>query len=602
MKKVMKKFLTRKISEKPALNVSEDLPQSLLGERGSWLKDLVVLALIIGLLFGILLGQRFLQVPDEGRYVEIPREMLALHDFITPHINFIKYFEKPVFFYWVEALNIKLFGLSLWSVRFSTAFMAVLCSLFTYVAARKLYGRGCGILSALVLASSFLYFLMAHTVTIDMTLSTLLAGSLFSFLLATREAPGLSRDKYLWAMYVFAGLAVLTKGFVGIIFPGMIVFCWTWVHGEWKNLKNWRIPSGILILLAINLPWHIWVQIRNPEFFNFYIIDQQFLRYFTSYAAREQPLWFLPLVLFLGFLPWTFFLIQAIKFNFPKLKDKTERNTSENQSVVFLLLWASLIYLFFQCSHSQLMPYLLPIFPPLSILMARYFCGMAEHKRALGVTLGLWALSVFSLGLLVGVVLICSGFFGSPQELIPGIHSFYLVISALILLAMTGFAIVAYKNKGIGHIALVLVLGMGCFCISILLNRSAFEVNSTQPLAVKLNELYHPGDKIFNYQDYDQDLPVYTQHRVIIVNGSVDNIGELKFGALHQNMTGWLISNEEFWKEWDAAAEKNTLAAGSSPRFFMVISSDAYQTLSESERAKLKILAKTERNYLVSDF
>jgi 4-amino-4-deoxy-L-arabinose transferase-like glycosyltransferase len=429
--------------------------------------------------------------------------MLVLHDYVTPHINFIKYFEKPIFFYWVEALNIKLFGLSLWSVRLSTALMGLLGCLFTYISSRKLYGRGCGILAALVLASSFLYFIMARTITIDMTLSTLLTGSLFSFLLGSRELPGRSRDNYLWLMYIFAGLAVLTKGFVGIIFPGMIVFCWMVIHGEWRSLKTWCIPTGVLIVLAINLPWHLLVQLRNPEFFHFYFMDQQFLRYFTPYAGREQPIWFFPLVLFLGFLPWTFFLIQAIKFSWPKLKLKFERNTLENKASVFLLLWIFLIYLFFQCSHSQLMPYLLPIFPPMSVLMARYFCGMAEQRRTLGMVLGLWALGIFSLILFVGVGLVCAGIFGSLQELIPQINSFNLEISVLIFLAMTALAIFSYKNKGIAHVALVLVLGMGCFCISILMNRTAFELNSTQPLAAQINQLYKPGDKIFDYLDYN---------------------------------------------------------------------------------------------------
>jgi 4-amino-4-deoxy-L-arabinose transferase-like glycosyltransferase len=576
----------------------------------------MILTLVIGLLFGLLLGQRFLQVPDEGRYVEIPREMLALHDYITPHINGIKYFEKPVFFYWIEALNIKLFGLSLWSVRIPTALMALLGCLFTYGVGRKLYGRGCGILAALILSSNLLYFIMAHTVTIDMTLSTVLTGSLFCFLLGSRESDHKISRRYFWAMYAFAGLAVLTKGFIGIIFPGMIIFCWTVIHGEWKNLKNWCIPSGILIVFLINLPWHLWVQLRNPEFFNFYFIQQQFSRYFTAYAGREQPLWFLPLVLFLGFLPWIFFLIQAIQFNWPSLRNKIERNTQENKTSVFLLLSVFLIYLFFQCSHSQLMPYLLPIFPPMSVLMARYFCGIGEIKRgssgSLGVWLGLWGLAIFCIILLVSVWLIAVGVFGHPQILIPGIHLFYLEISALIFLAMTGFAVFSYRAKTMAHVSMVLVLGMGCFCISILINREAFEVNSVQPLALKINSEFKPGDRVLSYQDYYQDLPVYTRQRIVLVNNNASALGELSFGATHQDMGSWLVPTSDFWqKVWVTSGSSFAASPGFgsthssssfSSRLFMVISLDSYQALSLEQQNKLYVLAKTRRNMLVSNF
>jgi 4-amino-4-deoxy-L-arabinose transferase-like glycosyltransferase len=575
------------------------------GSGGSWIKDLILLGLLISLLFGLLLGQRFLQVPDEGRYVEIPREMLALHDYITPHINGIKYFEKPVFFYWLEAAILKLCGLHLWSVRIPSAFMALLGCLFTYAAARKLYGRGCGILAALMLSSSLLYFIMARTVTIDMTLSTLLTGSLFCFLMGTRESAYKIARRYFWAMYVFAGLAVLTKGLIGIIFPGMIIFCWTLIHGEWKNLKNWCIPSGFLIVLLINLPWHILVQLRNPEFFNFYIIQQQFLRYFTDYAGREQPFWFFPVVLFLGFLPWIFFFLQSIWFSLSGLsfKDKASRNSLETKASVFLLLSVFLIYAFFQFSHSQLMPYLLPIFPPMSVLLARYFCAMGDIKRgdrgSLPVFAGLVGLAIFCIVLVGFVGLLAFGFFGGAEQLIPGVNLFYLEISALIFLAMTGFAVFSYRAKTVAHVAIVLALGMSCFCISILINRQAFELNSVQPLAMKILSAgdkaeYKAEYKVFDYLDYHQDLPVYLEHRVILVNDSRAGLGELSFGAAHQDMTGFLVTTPDFWqKEWKSDE-------GSGAKLFMVISTENYKNLTPEQQSRLHILEKTTRNILAT--
>src|SRR5512147_1212259 len=117
-------------------------------------RDLVVLTLAIGLLFAFMLGSRPLSVPDEGRYVEIPREMVATGDWLTPRLNGVKYFEKPPLFYWFEAVLFKFFGLSGWSVRIGPALFALLGCLAVYFAGTRLFGRAAGVLSAVVLATS----------------------------------------------------------------------------------------------------------------------------------------------------------------------------------------------------------------------------------------------------------------------------------------------------------------------------------------------------------------------------------------------------------------------------------------------------------------
>src|SRR5207244_1504959 len=103
--------------------------------------------------------------------------------------------------------------------------------------------------------------------------------------------------------YAFAALAVLTKGLIGLIFPAMIIGSWILILNEWQLLKRIYLPSGILIFLAIAAPWHLLVQWHNPEFLRFYLLDQQFLRYFTKAANRSQPPGFFIPVLLLGFLP-----------------------------------------------------------------------------------------------------------------------------------------------------------------------------------------------------------------------------------------------------------------------------------------------------------
>lgn len=340
----------------------------------SWIYDIVIITLIITVLFGIFLGSFPLKPPDGARYSEIPREMVTRHNYITPYLNGIKYLEKPPMFYWMQTASIKLFGLSEWSMRFMNAFMGLLGCIFVYIAGRKLYNRRAGFLASLILATSGIYFFMSHFITLDITFTGFITGALLCFIIGTRSPPSKSRNSWMWLMYVFAALAVMTKGLVGIIFPGMIIFFWVLTLNKWRDLKTYCIPTGIILFLIIATPWHILAQMQTPAFFKFYFLDQQFLRYLTSYAVRVQPIYFLPVVLLLGSLPWVVFLPSAIKNNFPK--KWSERHKYE--PAIFLLLWPLLIFIFYWCSKSQLIPYILPVLPPLAILIGYY---LATHWR-----------------------------------------------------------------------------------------------------------------------------------------------------------------------------------------------------------------------------
>ena len=147
-------------------------------------KRIVYLALILAFSYLLLfynLGAYSLKEPDEGRYAEIPREMVVLEDYVVPHLNFVRYFEKPPLLYWVTALSYKAFGRSEWSFRFPNALFALLTVLATYFFAARRFTERCAFLSSAMLLSSLIFFAMAHIVTIDMLFSFLLFGSVLCF-------------------------------------------------------------------------------------------------------------------------------------------------------------------------------------------------------------------------------------------------------------------------------------------------------------------------------------------------------------------------------------------------------------------------------------
>src|SRR5712692_774832 len=167
-----------------------------------WLGDLTILALACAVLFGFMLGSRALGVPDEARYSEIPREMAVSGDYLTPRLNGEKYFEKPVLFYWLQAASIKLFGLSEWSLRLWNALFALFGALSVYAGGRLLFDRRTGFIASIVLATSFLYYLMSRIVTLDMAVSVLISASLFAFLIGVRLPTGWPRRLSLWGFYI----------------------------------------------------------------------------------------------------------------------------------------------------------------------------------------------------------------------------------------------------------------------------------------------------------------------------------------------------------------------------------------------------------------
>ena len=542
------------------------------------LRNLILLFVLITLFFGLLLGSRPLSVPDEGRYVEIPREMAVTGDWVTPRLNGVKYFEKPPLFYWFEAVLIKLFGLSEWSVRIGPALFALFGCLMVYFAGARMFGPLAGFFSTIVLSTSVLYYATSRTITLDMPVSVLLTVSLLFFLLGTREPAGTGRRLFFWGFYAFAALAVLTKGLIGIVFPGMIIFAWMLIMNEWRVLRSMHLLSGMLIFFAIAAPWHILVQRANPEFFQFYFIHEHFERYLTKVHGRYKPAWFFIPVVIGGLLPWTAFLMQAIRNNFPR----TWQDRGMHRESIFLLLWAGLIFLFFSRSDSKLIPYILPVFPPLALVIGKYLAAVWEGKHQKGMRYG--TLFLIVLYGLFSVALVIAPHY-RPEIDIHELRSHVYALAVIQLI--TGFSVCVLRRQiGSRNTIGVLIIGSALFLTTANTLMPYLDTRSAKELAETLRPLMKPGVEVISYQTYYQDLPVYLERTISVVGWK----GELEFGSLQEDVSRWMIDEAECWKRWSGPGT-----------VFLVTSKRNYDTLLKNSGRTFTVVDENRRDIVLTN-
>lgn len=533
--------------------------------------DMLLLTLILGCLFFTLLGTRPLFVPDEGRYAEIAREMITNHDWVTPTLNHITYFEKPVLFYWLGAIAIKLGGLNLWSLRSVNAILSIFGCLLTYAFTRHYLNRATGLLAALVLGTSSLYFVMTHMVSLDLPVTVFISATLMATLLAYDAKTKKTTRLFLWLAALASALAVLTKGLIGLVFPGLIFASYLLLINGWKRL--WPLPlfSSLLLFLLIAAPWHILVNHRHPEFFYFYFIEQHFLRYTTKDIGHYQPTWFFIPVLLAGLYPWVTFLPQTLALAISRL---FKRDT-ESRFVSFLFLWIVIVFTFFSFSKSKLIPYILPLFPPLAILIAMTLQRARLKAAIFGLALLTSALIFTTKSLLANVLM--------PNPIAAETTLSTALTLLLVLTGLSLFLLKKHKTYALGS----LVIGSGLFMVILFSAFPDMDTRTVRPLTDLLRPILQPGDEVITYNQYYQDLPFYLQRRVSILNWR----NEMTYGMAHQDTRAWMINDAEFWKRWN-----------SPQRVFVFINRDELAKLrSKNPRLKATDLGMTTNTALITN-
>ena len=356
-----------------------------------------VLAGVFLLLYVLPLGVRPLVIPDEARYAEIPREMLASGDWIVPHLNGLRYFEKPPLGYWLNAAAIWLFGENAFAIRFPSAVAVGLTALLLFMWARRFTGDDATpLLATAVFLLSFEVLAIGVFGVLDSVLSLFVTAAIVALSLAYEQQTPRTRVLLLVLAGMAGGLALLTKGFLALAMPVIVFVPFALWQGRLKNcLRTAWVPLSVAVLVA--LPWGILIHRREPDFWRYFFWVEHVHRFISPERGQHaSPIWFYVPILVAGAMPWTPLvgtIVQGL------------RHTNRNQPMIRLAVcWLVLPFLLFSASSGKLGTYILPCFPPLAFLIAVGVLRCLGEGDAMGFVVGTWALMLGAGSLLVALI------------------------------------------------------------------------------------------------------------------------------------------------------------------------------------------------------
>jgi len=448
--------------------------------------------------------------PDEPRYAWIARNMAHSGNWITPVLYGLPWFEKPILYYWSAGFFFKFLHSPEWAARLPSSFAALVSALAMGWLALRRYGAATAWAVLLIFPTCVGVIAFAHAASPDMLFTASLALALVCAasvlenhgVFAGEDRPrGGSDNLALIFLGVWLGFATLAKGPAAIILAGGSVVLWALATRNWKLAFRFLHPLAILFFCIVALPWYILCGYFNPDFFRTFILLQNFERYLTPIFQHRQPFWFFGPVILLGLLPWTAFLAGAAFDARRIFRDGTWRNSAG----FFIACWAIFPVLFFSLSQSKLPEYVLPVFPPLALLMARSFVRATERapRKAqwLGVATGtMWV----ALGI-AGAI----GFHRLPTYQPPyqqGI--FRWVLAALVIGAITGTIVEMVSLSRNVWLVMALTVLVSASLVSMASLRVLPQLDpliSARPIARQIYKILPPGAALYTAGDINRN-------------------------------------------------------------------------------------------------
>jgi 4-amino-4-deoxy-L-arabinose transferase-like glycosyltransferase len=465
--------------------------------------------------------------PDESRYFEISDNMVDSGDYIVPRLLNVIYLEKPPLTYWASAIIFKFFGETDFTARIYVGLCTWACILLTYGIGSFLRDRMSGLYAAGILSTSLFFFIFGNFNILDIPLALYTCLATWA---GYRFLAGYSKSKrWLYLLYLSCALAFLTKGLIGIVFPFATLILWLVFSDQWKRTLDLISPIGIILFLAIAVPWFILVERAHPNFLWYFFVQEHILRYTTTMHGRDNTMLLYVPVVIAGILPWTAFLGKAA---WDTYREKTVFSTLPGRK--FLWTWIILIVAFFSLSHSKLIPYIAPIFIPLSILIGnklRNYEELISQRQSRHFSLNI---PVLLQSLLLMAIFLLPIFLREGSELggdLMIVHPRNLLclialpIFSLILLAfLPGMVEKRYPDRWF----LTTYLLSGLFLISMTPFVSTFltPYKSAYPVSQAIKKVLPAGRELYQYKIILYGIATYNEIRTPLVG----DFGELNYG------------------------------------------------------------------------
>jgi 4-amino-4-deoxy-L-arabinose transferase-like glycosyltransferase len=565
--------------------------------RGSrvayWALAVVFLAVYVGSMFtpGLL-------DDADSTHAEAAREMVVTGDYVTLHVNGVRYLEKAPLPYWLVALSYKALGVNEFSTRLPMVLSVMLLGVLGFCWGRRAFGERVGIYAALFVYTCAGVYLFTRVLIPDVLLSVLIAAALYFFLTALEPKAGAWRW---YAGYAMMALGVLTKGLIALVFPCGAAFFFLLVTGEWRRWREFRMISGLALFLAIAAPWHILAGLRNPGtdehqgFFWFYFVNEHFLRFLGRRYPRDYNklpaalYWTLHLV---WLFPWSLYLPAAMKVAVQEWRARRGVVRASGQSGfrqsdvasrtrLLCWIWAGVVLIFFSISTNQEY-YTFPAYLAILLLLADGVAQCEQVEREGGVRAGWLTISAGLLtviGVAASAMLVVGLWQSRKLPFEPDIgrllseqdtNAYTLSTSHMLDLSYASFAALRLP-AALAAVALLvapltslilrwrrrhyaatwaLAAGMAVFLIAAHIALARFgPYLSSKQLAREIAARARPEDKVMIYGDqaFGSSLLFYLRRPIDLVEGRTTSMW---FGSTFADAPKIYLSDADLQRDW----------------------------------------------------
>ncbi len=463
----------------------------------------VVLAAVVLLTF-YRLGAGSLWDQDETKYAQVAREILQTGDPVTLHVNGGAWYVHPPLYMWLVAVTGRIAGFTEFTVRFWSAAFSVLTVYATILLGRLWFGPWAGILAGAILAVTFQFLVQSRLAVFDTVLLAWMLLAVYAFVRAYREG---NRADYL-RFFLFAGLATVTKGPIGLLLPGLVIVPFMAIRRAWHRWREVPWGTGAAIYAFVGWSWYAVETWLHGRTFVTAVLGYYGVGRFFGVVENQAGSWYYYVpVLFAGAFPWTAFWPAAAVLHL--------RRRREDDGSLFVLLWCAVTFMFYSAAGTKLPNYILPIYPFAAVGVGALFDATL---RGSGVDRSLRVSTGFLVAVLVALYAGISGYLGGR---FPGqFHTFghILIMPAASLAAGVGLmALLARARKWLSAF-IVLCVAMGATWLGVLtwVVPVVDAQRPMKPLALAIRGAVRPDDGIVGYRmGIYSSLIYYTDHPVV---------------------------------------------------------------------------------------